>query len=272
VTWEAQLRQTETVPSAAKVMAISVDGVMAPIRGADKQEKAEQPGKHASGPTGYKEVGCGTVTLYDQEAERLQTVRYARMPESKKVTLQQQLDTEIASILALSPDLLRVHLADGAKDNWRLMNEIETHLPTPLQAPIEIVDFYHACDHLKNGCDAAWGESTQESKDYFERLNTRLKETDNGAERIIRTLRFQCSLASGNKRKRLEAELTYFRNQQSRMHYPQYLRLNLPIASGVMEAACKTLVTQRLKRSGMAWTNDGGQAILTLRSLIQSNR
>ena len=39
-----------------------------------------------------------------------------------------------------------------------------------------------------------------------------------------------------------------------------------------MEASCKTLVTQRLKRSGMAWTNAGGQAILTLRSLIQSNR
>ena len=39
-----------------------------------------------------------------------------------------------------------------------------------------------------------------------------------------------------------------------------------------MEAACKTLVTQRLKRSGMAWTLLGGQAILTLRSLIQSER
>ena len=56
------------------------------------------------------------------------------------------------------------------------------------------------------------------------------------------------------------------------MHYPDYIRRNLPIASGVMEASCKTLVTQRLKRSGMAWTNAGGQAILTLRSLIQSNR
>jgi len=270
--WEGQLRQTETVPTSAKVMAISVDGVMAPIRGADKQEKAEQPGKHASGPTGYKEVGCGTVTLYDQETERLQTVRYARMPESRKVNLQQQLQTEVASILALNPDLLRVHLADGAKDNWRLMNDIEAYLPTPLQTPIEIVDYYHACDHLKKGCDAAWGESTQQSKDCFERLKTALKEADNGAKLIIRTFRFQSSLANGNKRKRLEAELTYFRNQQSRMRYPEYLRLNLPIASGVMEAACKTLVTQRLKCSGMAWTLDGGQAILTLRSLIQSNR
>lgn len=272
VEWEAQLRQVETVPSAAEIMAISVDGVMAPIRGADKQEKAEQPGKHASGPTGYKEVGCGTVTLYDQETERLQTVRYARMPECKKVTLQQQLETETRSILALRPDLLRVHLADGARDNWRLMNELETRLPAPSQPPIEIVDFYHACDHLKNGCDAAWGESTQESKDYFERLKTWLKEGDHGAIRVIRTLRFQSSLASGNKRRRLEVELTYFRNQQSRMYYAEYIRRGLPIASGVMEAACKTLVTQRLKRSGMAWTNSGGQAILTLRSLIQSNR
>jgi hypothetical protein len=56
------------------------------------------------------------------------------------------------------------------------------------------------------------------------------------------------------------------------MHYAQYVRNGLPIASGVMEAACKTLVTQRLKQSGMAWTQAGGQPILTLRSLIQSDR
>jgi hypothetical protein len=67
-------------------------------------------------------------------------------------------------------------------------------------------------------------------------------------------------------------ELTYFRNQRHRMHYAAYLRENLPIASGVVEAACKTLVTQRLKQSGMRWKTPGGQSILTLRSLIQSER
>jgi hypothetical protein len=194
------------------------------------------------------------------------------MPESRKVTLQQQLETEVASILALRPNLLRVHLADGAKDNWRLMNDIEAQLPAPLELPIEIVDYYHACDHLKRGCDAAWGESTPESKQYFDRLKNKLKETESGAKLIIRVLRFQSSTAKGNRRKRLEAELTYFCNQQHRMHYPDYIRLNLPIASGVMEASCKTLVTQRMKRSGMTWAKEGGQAILTLRSLIQSNR
>ena len=56
------------------------------------------------------------------------------------------------------------------------------------------------------------------------------------------------------------------------MNYAAYVRENLPIASGVVEAACKTLVTQRLKQSGMRWAKPGGQAILTLRSLIQSER
>lgn len=275
VAWEKKLREFEPVSSLAKTMVLSVDGVMAPMRGEKQQEKAakaELSGKHASGPTGYKEVGCGTVSLYDQEAKRLQTIRYGRMPEAKKATLQQELETEARSTLALCPTLQRVHLADGAHHNWFLLNEIEQHLPPTDQLPIEIVDFYHACDHLKEGCDAAWGESTVKSKTHFERLRTLLKESKNGAQKIIRTLRYQRNKTKGYKRTRLERELTYFTNQRKRMDYARYLDLHLPIASGVMEASCKTLVTQRFKRSGMAWTIPGGQAILTLRSLIQSDR
>jgi len=271
--WEAAIRTQETIPAEAVVIAISVDGVMAPMKGPGQSAKRDLPGKHASGPAGNKEVGCGTVVLYEAEGERLQTVRYGRMPESKKVTLQQQLEAEVASIVAVRPDLIRVHLADGAEDNWRLMKELEQAVNSSVpQTWLEIVDFYHACDHLKNACDAAWGESTPRGKAEFERLKTLLKEADDGAEQVIRVLKYQRGRARGNKQARLDAELTYFRNQRPRMHYAEYVRKKLPIASGVMEASCKTLVTQRLKRSGMAWTRPGGQAILTLRSLIQSER
>lgn len=271
--WEAALRSQERIPAEATVMAISVDGVMAPMKGPGRSAQRDLPGKHASGPAGNKEVGCGTVVLYDAEGERLHTVRYGRMPESKKVTLQHQLEDEVASIVAVRSDLLRVHLADGAEDNWRLMQELEQHVGPPApQTWIEIVDFYHACDHLKNACDAAWGESTPRGKAEFERLKTLLKEADDGAEQVIRVLKYQRSRAHGHQHTRLEAELTYFRNQRLRMHYAEYVRKKLPIASGVMEASCKTLVTQRMKRSGMAWSPPGGQAILTWRSLIQSGR
>ena len=271
--WEAAIRSQETLPAEATVIAISVDGVMAPMKGPGRSAKRDLPGKHASGPAGNKEVGCGTVVLYEAEGERLQTVRYGRMPESKKATLQHQLEAEVIRIVAVRPDLIRVHLADGAEDNWRLMRDLEQAVGfSSPQAWIEIVDFYHACDHLKNACDAAWGESTPRGKAEFERLQTLLKEADDGAEQVIRVLKYQRGRARGNKQARLDAELTYFRNQRPRMHYAEYVRKKLPIASGVIEASCKTLVTQRMKRSGMAWTLPGGQAILTLRSLIQSNR
>ncbi len=270
--WEAALCAQEVVPGEAVVIAISVDGVTVRMKGGNRRAKREQPGKHASGPTGQKEAGCGTVVLYDAEGERLQTVRYGRMPESRKVTLQQQLEMEVASVLAVRPDLKRVLLADGAKDNWRLLSEVDQACGPPPQPSVEIVDFYHACDHLKEGCDAAWGESTPRSKAEFERLKTLLKEADDGAERVIRVLKYHRGRARGHKRKRLKTQLTYFRNQRHRMRYAEYIREGLPIASGVMEASCKTLVTQRLKQSGMAWSLAGGQAILTLRSLIQSDR
>jgi hypothetical protein len=270
--WEAALRAQETVPPDAAVMAISVDGVTVRMKGGDRGIKRKQPGKHASGPTGHKEAGCGTVILYDDQGERLQTVRYGRMPERRKVTLQQQLETEVVSVLAVRPDLKRVLLSDGAKDNWRLLKEVNQACGPPSQPSVEIVDFCHACDHLKEGCDTAWGESTPRSKAEFERLKILLKEEDDGAERVIRVLKYHRGRARGRKRERLETQLTYFRNQRHRMHYAEYVRQGLPIASGVMEATCKTLVTQRMKQSGMAWTQAGGQPILTLRSLIQSER
>jgi len=270
--WEAALRAQETVPHEAVVIAMSVDGVSVRMKGGDRRAKREQPGKHASGPTGHKEAGCGTVVLYDAEGERLQTVRYGRMPESRKVTLQQQLETEVASVLVIRPDLQRVLLSDGAKDNWRLLAEVDQACGPPPQPSVEIVDFCHACDHLKEACDAAWGESTPRSKAEFERLKVLLKEEDDGAERVIRVLKYRRGRAQGRKRERLKTQLTYFRNQRHRMHYAEYIRNGLPIASGVMEAACKTLVTQRLKQSGMAWSLAGGQPILTFRSLIQSDR
>ena len=142
----------------------------------------------------------------------------------------------------------------------------------PSQSCVKILDFYHACEHLKKACDAAWGEGTPRNKAEFERLKTLLKEAERGVDQVVRSLKYQRDRARRAKRQRLETELTYFRNQHSHMNYAEYLRQGLPIASGVMEAACKTLVTQRMKRSGMAWAEAGGQGILTLRSLIQSDR
>jgi hypothetical protein len=271
--WEAHLRTCESVPATATTLVVSLDGVLAPIRSAPA-EKAEPTvsDKPSKGPKGYQEVGCGTVSLHDAEGERLQTVRYGRMPESKKVTLCQELEAEVQAILSVQPRVKLVKLADGARENWRFLGQLKLGVPAAQIESWEIVDYYHGCDHLKHALDLVWGEQTPKGQAEFARLKTLLKEADDGNERVIETLRYRVRQAKGHKHEHLLKELTYFRNQRPRMHYATYLRENLPIASGVVEAACKTLVTQRLKQSGMRWKTPGGQAILTLRSLIQSER
>ncbi len=108
------------------------------------------------------------------------------MPEHKKLTLCQQLEAEIQSILATHPDLKLVKLADGAKDNWRFLSNLDLGLPQALATcieQVEIVDFFHAAEHLKIACDAIWHNDKIKSKAEFERLRTLLKEHKNGVEK-----------------------------------------------------------------------------------------
>ena len=67
---------------------------------------------------------------------------------------------------------------------------------------------------------------------------------------------------------KLKASITYFKNQKHRMDYNLYREKHFPIGSGVTEAACKTLVKQRLCQSGMKWGEKGARLVLSLRALV----
>ena len=73
-------------------------------------------------------------------------------------------------------------------------------------------------------------------------------------------------------RAEIERELAFFRKHRQRMRYHALKAEGVAIGSGVVEAANKTLVTQRMKRSGMRWRIASGQAVLTFRALIKSAR
>jgi len=264
--FEAMLRAQETVPSEAVAVAVSLDGVMVPMKDggrAQKRDEAKAQGKHTCGPAGHSEVGCGTMSFYDAEGNRLSTVRMARMPERHKASLKTMLTQEIETVLSQRSDLRLVKLADGARDNW-------TYLSAALPPGVEFIDFYPACEHLKEAFDTAYGENSSKSKAPFEKYRYILRDEPAGVEKIIRALAHLRDIHP--RKKKLATELAYFRRHRHRMHYAEAQAQNLPIGSGVVEAACKTLATQRMKRSGMRWRHRGGQAILTFRALHQSER
>ena len=99
--------ETLEVADTACTVAVSLDGVMAPMK---------------TGGGGYREASCASVSLYDGEGERLSTVRMARMPESKKVTLKTMVGAEVEAVLGQRPDLQLVKIADGANDNWTFLS------------------------------------------------------------------------------------------------------------------------------------------------------
>jgi len=264
--FEAQLRERLKVPASAVTVAVSLDGVMTPMKDASRSAKREATyaqGKHRQGPAGYQEAGCATLSFYDAEGTRLSSLRMARMPEEKKATLKTMLAHELDEVLRQRPGLQLVKLADGAKDNWRYLSEA-------LPAGTEVVDFYHVAEHLKDAFDAAYGENTPRARARFETYRHVLLEDPQGVEKVIRTLVYLRGCHPN--RKALSLAVGYFRRHRARMRYATVRGAGLPIGSGVVEAACKTLVAQRLKRSGMRWREAGGQAILTLRSLLQSER
>ena len=251
--FEAALREGSEVPDEAVTVAVSMDGVMVPMKDA----------KRPDGSGGYQEAGCGTLTFHDASGERLGTVYFGRMPQPHKAALKTTLGAELEAVLGKRPDLHVVTIADGAHDNWRYLDAL---------APrgTALVDFYHAAEQLKSGLDACYGEGDVKGRAHYEKLRHLLRHDLGGVEKVIRSLNHERRKQPENKR--IAEVLGYFRNNRHRMGYAEAKARHLPIGSGVVEAACKTLVTQRLKRSGMRWRHAGGQAILTLRALIQSKR
>ena len=184
------------------------------------------------------------------------------MPEKGKTQAKRLLEKEVETITKKHEFKYTVCIADGARDLWLFFRKKYPNA-------IHVVDFFHVCEHLSKLSELFFKDSS-DAKVWYKKHRTILKEDPNGASKVIRAVRYRRSKAKENPK--IEAELKYLQRNRRRMSYFELQQNNLPIGSGVVEAACKNLIGARMKKSGMRWTINGGQAVLTLRSLILSNR
>lgn len=264
--FEQALRDGIVIPEGATTIAVSIDGVYAPMEDSDvtrRRAEAADDGRMTKGPLGYREVGCATISFCDHEGELLGAIRLARAPESRKPTLKRALAAEVTAILNKRPDLRLLKLADAVVDNW-------TFLSDELPPGEELIDFFHASEHLHAAIASVYGDATLETQFRSHKLRTQLRDDERGIDTVIRAMKY---LATKHPKKKLVSRaLTYFRTNRARMAYASARKKGLPIGSGVVEAACKTVVTQRFKLSGMRWSTGGAQAVLTARAWDQSER
>lgn len=212
----------------------------------------------------WREAMTGTISLYDRDGERQHTIYVGAAPEYGKATFFERMTREINHVKKLYPKARYAGIADGASTNWDFLKPFIDE---------EILDFYHATQYLA-GAAPAMDMTEGACKTWLDEACHDLKHKRHAAKNLLRDMQKVMDTTKTLKpetHKKLQAAITYFSNHLHQMDYGRYAAAGYPIGSGVTEAACKTLVKQRLCCSGMRWTPAGAQNILSLRALVTTD-
>lgn len=155
-----------------------------------------------------------------------------------------------------------VLLGDGAV--W-IRGIGEEHFPNAIQ----IVDLFHALEHLSGLAKIVYGPTGLAMSRWIETQSEELKEGD--VKNVIAAMK-RLRPHSKSVQEEIEKTAGYFETNKERMQYAEFRKQGLFVGSGVIEAGCKMIVGQRLKQSGMRWTVRGANAIIALRCCQISGR
>jgi hypothetical protein len=257
-----QERSTPPEPCNAPVLYVSGDGTGLPMR---KEELAGRKGKQRDGGAKTRQAYLGCVFTQHTRDQKGSPIR----DHNSTSYISTMAPVEDFGLLLRKEALRRgsgtagkiVVLIDGAPglENLGRIN---------FSGALQIVDFYHALEHLKTLLEALWGKDHPDIQKQRHRWAKRLLK--DGVEKIIR----QARLWSGGKARQqgVNKALGYFERNIQRMQYGTFRKAGYFIGSGVVEAGCKTVIGARCKQSGMSWSQPGAQNILALRCIKSSRQ
>jgi len=272
---EAQARQARSQPTERQQRAvierlyIELDGVLARMRrGSVLMEKEE---RQRTGDV-YREIKAGAVFRTERGSKRSELAPgvYVDTPAEDSLRYVARRTAKggfdwLLYQLAVDGGLEQakqvVVLGDGAPWIWNLAAE---HFP----GAVQILDLYHAKEHLWDVAHAVFGRGTAVGKAWATHACSLLEQGH--SEALVSAIQALRSIAPepGQARSIPERAVDYFTTNAQRMRYPLFRVQGMHIGSGIAEAACKTIVSTRAKRSGMRWTPEGLDALLPLRTAV----
>lgn len=233
-------------------------------------------GIRIKGSSIYEVASTGTLTVHDRRGCRLGTVYLAHTPESGQVTLSAQLTHLLQEVLQRwQGPLPRLSYVTDAGDNeTTYYKKVLRGLRHPRTGQrldwFWVVDYYHASERLWTMAAALFGPGRQSWA--WGRKMQKLLLKPGGVGRVLHSAAALRSRRqpTGKRLADYRRAYQYLQVRRGHLRYADYRRMGLPIGSGVTEAACKTVFTQRLKLSGMRWKKEGALTILKLRVLLLS--
>jgi hypothetical protein len=220
----------------------------------------------------YRMAWNGSVTLY-VAGKPLQTFRYAAEADADPKDLARRISADVAWVQRQYP-FADIHCIQDAAPELRVLPETLVRM-LPANATmhrIDLVDFEHLMGYLDNVVDAC--EPARDRQRLKEWYRAELLSDDGAIDRIWRKLRdLAASLqeSARKKRKAVAAALSYIRKRKDRMRYATRYAQGLPIGSGDTENTV-WLMQHRVKRAGQSWQPRGLRGVLSLRSLVLSER
>jgi hypothetical protein len=154
-----------------------------------------------------------------------------------------------------------IFLMDGQKSLWNKKKEFFGK-----RAGTEILDLIHVNGYLWDAAKVIHANNEKQQLVFMKDRVLRMLQGQAG--RVIGGIKQTATKLNlkGNKLKKIESVCTYLDNNKKRMRYDEYLAKGYPIATGVIEGACRHYIKDRMERTGMRWIMDGAQAMLHMRS------
>jgi hypothetical protein len=173
----------------------------------------------------------------------------------------EQLQAEIAT--RRRPAQWLIHLCDGQVS---LATDRHTYLPEDAHT-LDILDLMHVLPRVWEAAHVFHAEKSDAASAFVRQQLTRILHGDIG--NVLANWRRQATRQglTGAKKKNLRALCAFLQKNKHRMHYDEYLRLGCPVATGVIEGACRHVIKDRMERAGMRWQVPGAQAMLNLRTI-----
>lgn len=204
-------------------------------------------------------------TLSAEEKEQLhrqnraQNIQYfANIGKPKEELFEEVRQSATARFAAKSPTTV-ICLMDGALKLWQLAH---SYFPDA----VYILDLMHVLGYLRTAVAALEKDNERARALLCAYLEKILK---GELESVIKSMRIRLTKnrLGGEKRKGIEAAITYFTNHRDYMRYDEYLTAGYPVATGVIESACKHIVKNRMDKSGAQWSLQGAESVLRLRCI-----
>jgi hypothetical protein len=263
------VQQIETHPFAETVagrrVVIGCDGGRIRLRESKRGLKSKKGRRRYRGA--WREPKLLIVYVVDADGKRLKSFAplmdaTLKGPEALFKLLQSYLQR-----LAIGQADQVLFVSDGAPWIWKRIPVLSRTLGLQPAQVYELIDFYHAVEHLAKVASLRKGWSSKQRKQWVTRHRRLLLKGQ--VDSVIDAVRDICR---GRNSKAIRTQRDYFVNNAARMAYAKITALNLPIGSGAVESAIRRVVNLRLKGPGIFWCKDNAEAMLMLRAYYKAGR